>query len=320
MAWPKGVPRKKAEPVETKNRKKAEMVPSNSMESGFAEAERDAIYERFINNGAEETAETPQTEEEDVTPEIVTDEEVVAKEATEEPVTETETSETAEPSAELKTEATPEEINVDEILKSLEPKVKDEKSTTVPYGALHEEREKRKAVQRENDELRKQVEQLIADNRSFMEGNYTEDNKTERELNEIKQHIQRQEREKAALQLEREIDHVDQTLETRGFPGFKEFGRDYILGYFNRLGDPDLIQPLDNPQGWAKIFLEDVYPRISKVVKARDNAEIKSGKIEAKKQASLVTSPGKTATAAQTPQSKKSPYEEYLADRMKMRI
>ena len=82
--------------------------------------------------------------------------------------------ETAEETTEVSAETTTKEETQESEYKA-EPPVKEESDSvskedkTVPYGALKEEREKRKAIQKDLDEAQKRLQQVLNDFQSYVQ-------------------------------------------------------------------------------------------------------------------------------------------------------
>jgi hypothetical protein len=162
---------------------------------------------------------------------------------------------------------------------------------TVNYGALKEEREKRKAAQQRETELQKQVEFLIDENKLFMEllqssgaakkqtekekvpeipdgdniDDYDQELITHRKtIKELKRKLDEFEGKSKAVDVEEAKKKLDgmlkstaERLEAEGFPGFESL-TPLVSKELYAIGDPKL----DNPEGWMKIYKEKVYPHI----------------------------------------------------------
>jgi hypothetical protein len=228
-------------------------------------------------------------------------------------------------------EPTPEEV---------EEKPAEEK--TVPHGAFHEEREKRKAAQKENEELKDQVKTLIKDNREFLEKfkakeEDTEDieiddydetlksvikqNKTlqaeidilkQRESTRTETDVSR-EAQKQQDELNQQVLNVDKKLTEEGFPGFEslhiEVGQELSKLVAE---DPDNVR-LQNPEGWEKIYKEKVFPKYRKIFTGQDKSETFENKKNLKKNANL--SGGGNKPDSEETKDEDWSYDDYIKNR-----
>lgn len=236
-----------------------------------------------------------------------------------------------------KTETSPE----DEVagLKEPEDKDKDKEQKVVPLDALHEEREKRKHQRKvseelevKNAELHEQLREVLQDAKRKSESESTEFmSAEEKALNKIKSDMedlkmdrnQREERDKAASiktaqgQLEADIEDTSKKLEEMGFPGFKFLAGkvgDEILRLVGE--DPDNAY-LQNPDGWMKVYKEIIFPPVKKAFAVEEKNELFDKKLEAKKNSSLITSPGSTDKKVDSQKSEEWTYQDYVDDKRK---
>ena len=218
-----------------------------------------------------------------------------------------------------------------------EPKDSDKKEPkeekTVPYDALHAEREKRKLAQakiRELEENLKALEAKVAaiPNKSQEEESYLTDEERrikalEASIEEIKTKEKTREYElrdmqhgEAQRKLETAVADTDKALAAEGFPGFK-FLSNKISEELQKLvkDDPDNII-FDNPEGWKKIYKEKVFPHVKSVFVKAEKEKIMEDKTNAKKDASLIGSPGQPdKTSSPKKEEDDDSYESYLKRR-----
>lgn len=284
--------------------KKVEQTSSQETSEGMTEdtsldfdtGDREALYDKYgkENEGLSETS----TEEE------------VAEETEESPEEETETP--AE-----KEEAVTEEPSETE-------EAKDEK--TVPLGALHEEREKRKALGLELEEVKGQLHTVLQDIRQLSDQKKTEETAAEEELGSVEvlekrimaleggqrktaRDMQTEKQAKQDQALNSDIKKVDAELEEEGFPAF-EFMTAKVTDELNRLikEDPQNKKTLDNPEGWKKVYKEVVFPTIYSKFAKKDKADLFEKKKDLKLEANL-GGPGKKPEEAK---EEEWTYNDYL--------
>lgn len=215
-----------------------------------------------------------------------------------------------------------------------EDKTKNREIKTVPYDALHEEREKRKAAQakaRELEEKVKILESLTAQEKpkSQEDESYLSDEEKrvrllEREIAEIRTRDRMREeatkltaQEQAKRELDKLIADTDENLAKEGFPGFK-----FLSG---RVGDEltRLLQEnpddtwLSTPEGWKKIYKEKIFPSARGLFVQAERDKLMADKKNAKSDASLSSSTGQRLPSAKKDENDGYSYDEYLAMRMK---
>jgi hypothetical protein len=339
MGWPKGKARKVQQaPVQPqKEAKFNETVGSGAMggdDTDFSPDERMNVYQEFAkqnypdaltelppDNGegkTTETTETDKTEKVEEKPEVKAEEKVSEEPKKEETVTATEKVEPVQA-----TEKKPEEIK------------------TVPYGALHEERMKRKDLQRERDDMKSKVDQLMQDNVKLMsKGKETSEDQFEpvykneldalrqeivrlnAENTTIKQRFQTEDARKREDEIFRMIERVDQEETAAGRPGFKQYGWNIVATEINKIAqeDPDLADTYRNPDGW-KLLHAKKFPEIRSVYVAQDKKDVLEQKKQAKTEAGLVTTAGKAPVKeASEPKTQKEQWDEYLKMRTKLNL
>ena len=158
----------------------------------------------------------------------------------------------------------------------------------VPYDALHEERERRKALQMEVEELKyrfnqapKQEKVEVATMEGFdSEGNVTdyevamkailkENMNIKRELDTVKSkstvfesNYQNTVKLDAEAKLAKRVETTTKELSEEGFPGFSEFVP-LMSAELNKLiaEDRDNVK-FDNEAGWKQIYKEKIFPKI----------------------------------------------------------
>ncbi len=233
--------------------------------------ERDSIYEQFDNL----TDAPPEKESKEPEPEKV--------------------------AAEPEKEKEPEKA---EFVKEDKPTDEEKK---VPLGALHEEREKRKALAKEVADLKESFRQAVEDNKKLMDlmsdksdepiTDYEKEMLSLRkqlkvaltEIDSIKRGGEKERQASAEQRLDSLAKQTDTELEKAGFEGFYDF----IPQVIKAMNDEEIPMEDRSPETWKRVYREVVYPKYigkHKVVKKEDK---KAEKEELKKEASLIKTPGK---------------------------
>lgn len=213
--------------------------------------------------------------------------------------------------------------------------VKEEK--TVPYGALKEERDKRKAAQKQIDELQDRLQNVLSDFQNYVKKDNQQQEEPaviddyDKEIIELKKVVQRQTDELKALrgnfqseqqkmakaEFDKRLDAVDSDLLKEGYPGFNQF-IGHVKQALSQIAEEDMdeAKSLDNPEGWKRIYKERVFNNLSTIFTTKQLADKRSDKESAKKEAqSVVTNPGKGL-----PEKEKSSewsYDDYVKLRSK---
>jgi len=226
-------------------------------------------------------------------------------------------------------------------------KEKDEK--LVPLPALKEERERRKRLQEEMRELRRQQEMLMTDNQKLMEvlkagskpdddiPSYSDPDDIVKEvialrkkvddqaktINEFKGSYDADKSQKMAHDYEAMAKKAADELSAEGYPGFLDLteavGRDLKTAY-----EDTEDQSVFTPEGWKRIYKSTTYPRIfGTVIKTavdRAKAEKVDGKKKLKEKANMSGSPGKAEGGENSPDENrpltdKEKYDRYMAMR-----
>lgn len=235
-------------------------------------SERDSIYEQFDNL----TETPPEKESKEPEPEKVV----------------------AEPEKEKEPEKA-------EFVKEDKPTDEEKK---VPLGALHEEREKRKALAKEVADLKESFRQAVEDNKKLMElmsskaddepiTDYEKEMLSLRkqlkvaltEIDSIKRGGEKERQASAEQRLDSLAKQTDTELEKAGFEGFYDF----IPQVIKAMNDEEIPMDERSPETWKRVYQDIVYPKYigkHKVVKKEDK---KAEKEELKKEASLIKTPGK---------------------------
>jgi hypothetical protein len=188
-----------------------------------------------------------------------------------------------------------------------EDKPKDEEKT-VPYGALKEEREKRKELSRRIKELEDTVKLAADDNKKLVDlmSSKSDDEPItdyEKELvnakkqlrlmrDEIESFKKGQTQQKEVTENQKLTDLVKQTdseLTKEGFEGFDDF----VPQIVKAMNDEEVPMEERNPATWKKIYKEIVYPKYVGKYKPTEKESKKAEKEANKKDASLITNPGK---------------------------
>lgn len=213
----------------------------------------------------------------------------------------------------------------------------DNEEKTVPYGALKEEREKRKKLSTKVDELQEQIKQLIDDNRKLMEtfkppekkeppeeepeiADYDSEiialrkkvRQLETTLQSTSTTVQTDIQARKNQDLEARAKRVDAELEKDGFPGFYDL-IPQVINKLHELKDPRLF----TEEGWAKVFKEHVYPNVigKRIPKKEDPPpppDKKQEKVSLKKDLKMVTSPGRPPESPKGEDEKDWSYDSYL--------
>lgn len=186
------------------------------------------------------------------------------------------------------------------------PKPDEEK--TVPYGALKEEREKRKELARKIKELEESFKQAAEDNKKLVElmSSKSDDEPItdyEKEILSLRKQLKvamskidsfekGQVQQRQVTEQDRLTALVNQThteLAKDGFDGFDDF----VPQVIKAMDDEDIPMEERTPATWKKVFKEVVYPKYIGKYKVDTKAEKKAEKEAEKKEASLIKSPGK---------------------------
>ena len=242
------------------------------MEEGKVESstveltERDAIYKAFAESQLAESAVASPVEEDE-------------KESSNSEVEE----EDVNP---IETVSSPGE----EIVNISKDKPRGEEKKMVPYDALHEERERRKAFQLEVESLKRQFDQNLeaskAEKTEPIEGFDIDGNvidfdvaikalvklnlELKRELGSVKSKSDsiesdfRNTKEKEAYDLlKTRITVTNDSLAAEGFPGFSEF-TPMVTAELNKMIAEDSGNRIyDNEEGWRQIYKEKIFPKVA---------------------------------------------------------
>lgn len=312
---------KKTKQEEVKNTEVIPVVKEVSIPD--VDAERERITDEFLKSRDEEISATQ--------PDITTTDVVVEKkevDETKEVETKTEEGVSKENYVQAETPLTkPETVE------------KEKEVKTVPYDALHEEREKRKFTQKKLRDAEDRLSQVINENRllnerltvkpdnpkEVVEGNYLDDpliKNLQSEIETLKrmeydrsERVKNTERQNSSQQLFQRIKDVDAELEKEGFPAFGLM-LNSVTGELQALvaEDPENGY-LDTPDGWKKIYKEKVFPQIKNKFIAETNKESILSKEKLKREAQLAGSAGKVIDAAENKED--YTYSDYIADRRK---
>lgn len=218
-----------------------------------------------------------------------------------------------------------------------EPPVKEEAETvkeekTVPYGALKEEREKRKAIQKDYEETQRRLQQVLSDFQAHVqketkgsdEPEVIEDYDKEiiearrtikemkAELDALKGNFQSEQQRKAKADLDQKLTEIGSDLEKEGFPGFYQLiGQvESELAHIAE-NDVDEARSLNTPEGLKKIYREKVFSKFATIFTKKEAEERTNKKVAAKQEAQgAVLTPG-TAPAGEKTSSEWN-YDDYL--------
>jgi len=196
---------------------------------------------------------------------------------------------------------------------------------TVPYDALFAEREKRKELKKQNDELlaklaeQERIKDLSKEEVPTMVDDEivtrAELNKYVKELEELKSKQYKGEEQIRADEFNNSVATVDRELTEAGYPGFKAIGQHVVADRINQiqLEDPDLASAFQNPGGWKKLYMEE-FPSVKSMFTQQVKEEAFDKKAALKSQANLVSSHGKTDRVEAKPAelSQKEKYDNYI--------
>jgi len=206
--------------------------------------------------------------------------------------------------------------------KPAEDKDKDDKETkpeegkTVPLGALHEERQKRKELQAKNIELEQQVKDILKENKPDKPAGEEEviddydaeliklkkqNEETQAKLDAILAKGTQSDAQKAQTIFLEKVKKTNSELVEEGFDGFDKCTpliRQHIHDLIMK--EPDSkeyiegrkLLDVDTPEGWKKIYKEEIYPTIQKIIDQKDKEELIDERIARKKKAALSGSGG----------------------------
>jgi len=272
-------------------KKKTEAVEETIETPEVIEVDRDVLYDRYaqeqgIMEAAEpETTELPPTEE-------VTGEEIKVEEKPEQK------------------EETPKE---EYAAPTVTPPVEEEKKEKlVPYDALHAERERRKAMQKELDEAKVREHQLLQDIKKATTNEPAADDDEivlrkdykqmqaenailQGKINQLEQRLDNEDQNRAIGTLEQKIQVVDKELTDQGYPGFTAIGREMVVKRLNSIAvsnGQEEAAIYDNPEGWKQIYIEE-FGKIQNLFKNKQKDEVFDKKRQLKESANLSSSVGK---------------------------
>jgi hypothetical protein len=291
-------------------KKKMETVPLDKPVEMVPDEDRLAMYQEFqVEEMGAKPIETP----------------VVTEEA---PVTSEESAEKLETQPEpAVTETKVEEIQPVQVEETHKTEEK-----TVPLAALHEERSKHKDTKRKIAELEAKIDQLLT-NKPEKPSPSAEDEEItdyDREIKTLRAKTRQYESEIESLKREffgdrqkREQDSianqvmsVSSELEKEGMPGFVELEplvASEIARLWSEDADNQLVYP-NNPSGWKKVYKDVIFPRFRKIVGSSPTA-ILHEKLEAKKEATTIRTPGTSGKEPGTSSKPSWTYDDYMKER-----
>ena len=216
---------------------------------------------------------------------------------------------------------------------------KEKEVKTVPYDALHEEREKRKFTQKKLRDVEERLNQVINENRllnesliakpdnpkEVVEGNYFDDPLIKNLQSEIKilkqqeanrgEKVRQQEQQNSSQRLFQKIRDIDAELEKEGYPVFGLMLNSVKSELQALIKEDPENDYLDTPDGWKKVYKEKVFPQIKNKFITETNKESILSKEKLKREAQLAGSAGKVIDMAENKED--YTYSDYIADRMK---
>jgi hypothetical protein len=206
-----------------------------------------------------------------------------------------------------KVEAEPKKETEPEKAEFVPDKPKDEEKT-VPYGALKEEREKRKELARKIKELEDSFKQAAEDNKKLVElmSSKSDDEPItdyEKEMLNLRKQIKLQQAELENLKRGQEqrskvteeqritelVKSTDAELAKDGFEGFDDF----VPQVIKAMNDEEIPMEERDPSTWKRVYKEIVFPKYVGKYKVIQKEDKKAEKEANKKEAALVKSPGK---------------------------
>lgn len=230
----------------------------------------------------------------------------------------------------------PAQVNEQEATQEAEPEkpAKEAKEAkTVPLQALHEERERRKQLAKELNDMKERqaiYERQMAYYQAQAQpqvddSELTDYDKALLRLNQQNQQLaQQQEAIARAIDADRQtrelqaisqnIQHTSVELEKEGFPHFYEM-QDMVVSELKRLyaDDPENIYEYpDNPLGWSKAYKEVVYPKLQRFGGGMARSESFEAKKALKSKAGLSGSTGKGSVPQVDTNKKALSYEDML--------
>ncbi len=219
---------------------------------------------------------------------------------------------------------------------AVEEEVKEE--STVPIHALHEEREKRKVLSRELEDLKSKFRDLFDDYKKLSEnpppmpsgddGEYVDPRVAtlEREVSQLKAdrgklaaENKKTAQQEADQRFKDQVKQANEDLEGEGFPGFEFAVAKVDQRLAEMLKDDPENRIYSNPEGWKKIYKEQIFPSIQSKFTTLDKKQLDEHKKALKKKASLVGGPGKKGAPPKADENKSESelYDDYLSMRMK---
>jgi len=241
-----------------------------------------------------------------------------------------------------------EKTKVGEYKKEDAPKEIKQEDKTVPLGALHEERQKRKELQAKVIDLEVQVKELLENKKSqdnpddfddfddeyiddydeelIKERKKTED--LEARLKKIERKETQSEAQNQQAEVNKKANKVHDELAEEGYDGFEAFipqVKQHIYDLI--LQEPDAqeyidgrkVLALDNPEGWKEIYREHIYPKVRNVFDSKDKADLIKERKERKGRAALSGSSGGKLKAPATVDVNSLSPEEMHKQYMQMR-
>lgn len=228
-----------------------------------------------------------------------------------------------------------------------------EKHTTVPHAALHEERKLHKDTKAKlNDALeiarraQQQLDIMVQENARLRDAPVKKadeappvDEKApiddiEGYIRTMDKRIKSVEEENKRLKMSRmeeledtraskftqAVDLVSNELKDQGYPGFNKF-RHLVAERIEKeaAGDKNKLAALDNPESWAEIYRDKVYPEVAGIFGVKAKEAKKGEKEELKGKANLVGSPGKSPTKSEDEPKKPWGLTDYFDMRQKNR-
>jgi len=240
----------------------------------------------------------------------------------------TETEETTDDSTETEAEDTDASTETDDA--EFTSEAEDTTEKTVPYGALHEEREKRKSLSKKVTELETQLNTVLQDYKTLVTEKETDDTADldpelaalKREIKELREfkNSMTEERQKSTAEKQQQevmdsVNKTDAELEKEGFPGFI-FATEAVAQEIRNLVKEDPENSwMFSPEGWKKVFKEKVFPEMrSKFVKVHKD-ELFDKKKDLKAGQKIAGKTGKVPATPKKDDGSNWNYDDYIKHR-----
>ena len=301
--------------------------------------EREALLENYDKHSglAEDSTETEETTDastEDEATDPTTDETVDGDTDTEEKEVTDDPAETKDYESEDDDDSEAKAAGDD--AKDSDDDAGDDKQKMVPHGLFHEEREKRKFLQGQVQDLQTKLDQVLQDYKRLVtkeEDTHDEDDvdefgvrttdpkikQLEREIAELrefkKQFTEKQQNEQKVEQDQKHAENVkmiNERLEKEGMPGFI-FATDAVGRAIRaKIAEDPSNRWLFSPEGWYKVYKEVVYPEMAGLFTEQDKTDLLEKKKGLKSKQKIATKHGTKPTPKDDESGKKWTFKDYM--------